>query len=349
MKTVFLVHEGIIQHYRVPVYNYLSDYLREYGFALTVVSEGIQEGHLHQARFKFEESRLTFMALTRLFLRARPDAAVFWVSPHIFTFPFFFTLKLLRTKIIHWGHRRPMPPNVFLKTIICNLEHWMDDAIVLYSEQFRKYVFKRFHSKTFIANNTLNLTEYGPFALSKENVKRKYGIWTGKNIIYMGRIQRRRRLDHLLQAFGLLNIQDVGLILAGPDDEGLLKSIDGANIFKPGPVYGEESLNLLFAADVYCLPGSIGLSIVDALYCGLPVVTEEATHGPEIMYLKDGINGFMVPSGDIAQLTAKLQLLLRDDALRERFSQAARNEIMTSGHIDRMCEGFRNALWHVCK
>jgi glycosyltransferase involved in cell wall biosynthesis len=95
---------------------------------------------------------------------------------------------------------------------------------------------------------------------------------------------------------------------------------------------------------VYCLPGAIGLSIVDAFYCGLPVVTENVVHGPEIMYLKDGVNGFITPVGDIPQLTAMLKMLLTDDVLRRRFSLAAKSEIMTNGHIDRMCEGFRDAL-----
>jgi glycosyltransferase involved in cell wall biosynthesis len=67
------------------------------------------------------------------------------------------------------------------------------------------------------------------------------------------------------------------------------------------------------------------------------------------MYLKDGVNGFIIPEGDIEQLTEKLKILLTNDALREKFSQAARNEIITNGHIDRMCEGFVNALQYVCK
>jgi glycosyltransferase involved in cell wall biosynthesis len=143
-------------------------------------------------------------------------------------------------------------------------------------------------------------------------------------------------------------MKETGLILVGSDDEGILDNIEGENIFRLGPVYGEESLELLSASDVYCLPGAIGLSIVDAFYCGLPVVTENVVHGPEIMYLKDGVNGFMIPKGNITQLAAKLKMLLTDGALRERFSQAARNEIMTNGHIDRMCEGFRRALEYVC-
>jgi glycosyltransferase involved in cell wall biosynthesis len=237
-----------------------------------------------------------------------------------------------------------MRPFARSKKLIANFEHWLDDAIILYSERFREHVFLRFQAKTFIANNTLNLTEYSPVARSREDVKREYGITTAKNIVYVGRIQRRRRLDHLVRALALLDLDDVGLVLAGPDEEGVLEGFRGDNIFKLGPLYGQEALDLLSASDVYGLPGAVGLSIVDAMFCGLPVVTESGLHGPEIMYLKDGVNGFMVPAGDIGQLAAKLRLLLGDDPLREGFSRAARAEIMSSGHIQRMAEGFRAAL-----
>jgi len=349
MINILLINEENIPHYRVPVYNYLSEYLKKYQFILTIVSEGIQENNPHAIRFRYREIHLCFTNLTRLFINTRPDTVIFWVSPQLYMFAVLFLAKLLKIKVIHWGHRRPMPSNAFIKTLVYNFEHGIDDAVILYAEHLRKYVCNCFQSKTFVANNTLNLITYKPLHLRKEKVKSKYGIFTRKNIIYLGRMQRRRRIDDLVQAFRMLNIEEAGLILAGPDSEGILNNIESKNIFKLGPIYGEESLDLLSASDVYCLPGSIGLSIVDAFYCGLPVVTENVIHGPEIMYLKDGINGFMIPKGDITQLAAKLKILLTDDALREKFSQAAKNEIMTSGHIDRMCEGFRNALQYVCK
>lgn len=344
MKTVFLLHEGIIQHYRVPVYNYLSDYLRDRGYSLSVVSEGIQKTQAPPLRFRYFENGLTFRPLNRLVDEFKPDAVILWAKPHLYTYPFFVKLKLRRIKIIHWGHRRAMRPLARSKKLVANFEHWLDDAVILYSEQFREHVFKPFQHKTFIANNTLNLTEYRPSKFSRAEIKRKYHIPTGKNVVYVGRIQRRRLLDHLVRAFAMLDLEDVGLILAGPDDEGILEGFRGKNIFKLGPLYGNDALDVLSASDVYCLPGAIGLSIVDALFCGLPVITESGLHGPEIMYLKDGVNGFIIPKGDITQLSAKLRLLLSEDSLRREFSQAARNEIMTSGHIDRMCEGFRNAL-----
>jgi glycosyltransferase involved in cell wall biosynthesis len=207
---------------------------------------------------------------------------------------------------------------------------------------------RQFHDKIFIANNTLNFNKYQS-KLSKNNLLLKYNITTKKNIICMGRMQKRKRLENLFRAFELLKRRDIGLILVGPDGDGILRDVHGDNIYKLGPIYGDEMLDLLSAADVFCLPGAVGLSIVDAFYCGLPIVTEDGDASPEIMYLKDGINGFVVPRGDIDQLAAKLHLLLNDDALREQFSHEARKEINTNGHIDLMCKGFSDALRFVCE
>ena len=62
------------------------------------------------------------------------------------------------------------------------------------------------------------------------------------------------------------------------------------------------------------------------------------------MYLKDGINGLIVPKGDTQALADKLRLLLTDDDLRSRFSDAAKEENKTNAHIDRLCEGFVECL-----
>jgi glycosyltransferase involved in cell wall biosynthesis len=70
---------------------------------------------------------------------------------------------------------------------------------------------------------------------------------------------------------------------------------------------------------------------------------------PEIMYLKDGVNGFIVPKDDIKELYEKIRVLLEDDEMRKRFSGEARREIMMKGHIDNMCKGFLDAIQFACK
>ncbi|MFX0198500.1 MAG: glycosyltransferase family 4 protein [Candidatus Hodarchaeota archaeon] len=280
----------------------------------------------------------------------KPDVVIFWVNlKYLYLFPTLLITKALGLKTVYWGHGCDLEDlESEPKKMAYALEHWICDAIILYAEHLTKYVSPRFHYKVFVANNTLNFASYSIPFYDKNSVLAKYGINTHKNIICMARMEKRKRIDDLIKAFDLLNYRNYGLILVGPDTDGILKDVQSDNIYKLGPVYGEESLALLSSADVYCLPGHIGLSIVDAFYCGLPIVTEDTENAPEIIYLKNGINGFIVPKSDVHQLAIKLQLLLENDILREQFSQAARNEIMTNGHIKVMCEGFAKALQFVC-
>ncbi len=233
-----------------------------------------------------------------------------------------------------------------LKHLIYDIEHVLDDAIIVYSPTLREKLPRFLRAKTFAANNTLDVGGYDNSNVERQRVRATYRIEASKIIICLGRLQFRKRIGDLLLAFDALGMSNVGLVLAGPDEDGLLHKVDKPNVYKVGPVYGAEALALLAASDVYCLPGAIGLGIVDAFYCGLPVVTERVKHGPEFMYFKEGINGFAVDEGDISGLADRLRLLLSDDTLRARFSRAARKEILTHGHIDRMCDGFRQALDH---
>lgn len=350
MVRVLLIHAGIIPHYRVPIYGCLSRYLESDNFNLTVISDGIQADNPHAISFQYEEMPLSTVSITRFILQQKIDVIIDYMElRHLYLFPTYFVAKgLLGRKIIYWGQGRDLlDSKARIKNLAYAAEQAMSDAIILYAEHLKKYVPKKFHKKIFVANNTLHI-DYPGLApgMTQEKVLAEYGISTKKNIICMGRMQKRKRLEILVKALDHLNRPDIGLILVGPDSEGVLDNIQGSNIFKLGPIYGDRKFDLLSASDVYCLPGAIGLSIIDAFHCGLPIVTEEGDESAEIMYLKSGINGYVVPRGDIAKMAEKLELLLDDDSLRQQFSNAAKQEIKENGNIDKMCAGFRDALHH---
>jgi len=351
MIKVFLINQKKIPHYRITAYNHLSDFLKRENYAFTIVSEGVQEGDIYPVKFDHQIISLDFINIAKLFIKERPDVIIYWVHlRHLYLFPMLLLTKILGKKSIYWGHGTDLSGKgaMKLKNIAHSTEYILSDAIILYANHLKKYIKNQFHKKTFIANNTLNFNSYKIKTEVKKDTLSKYCITTKKNIICMGRMQRRKRIDNLLRAFNLINRPDVGLILVGPDTEGILKDIQRHNIFKLDAIYGDERLDILAAADAFCLPGAIGLSIVDAFYCGLPIVTEAGDVSPETMFLKDGINGFVVSQGDTKKMAEKLTLLLDDDSLREKFSKAAIKEIHTNGHIDTMCKGFSEALAFVC-
>ena len=350
MIRVLLIHPGIIPHYRVPIYGYLSSYLKGYGFDFIVISDGIQADKPHTMDFQYEEIPLSILRIAQFIMRQKIDVIIdFMELRNLYLFPTYLIAKgLLRLKMIYWGQGRDLlDANSRLKNFAYATEQAMCDAIILYAEHLKKYIPKRFYKKTFVANNTLFLDYPGLTpGFTKANVLTEYGIKTKKNIICMGRMQKRKRLDHLAEALSYMNRPDIGLILVGPDPEGVLDTINGDNVYKLGPIYGDKKFDLLAASDVYCLPGAVGLSIIDAFHCGLPTVTEAGDESAEIMYLKDGVNGFIVPRGNIKVLAQKLLLLLDDNQLRERFSLAAKQGIAENANMDKLCAGFRDALFY---
>jgi glycosyltransferase involved in cell wall biosynthesis len=350
MVRVLIIHGGFIPHYRVPIYGYLSRYLKNYGFDVFVISDGLQSGDHHTIEFKYTHIHLSVLNIVKFIHRYKIDIVIGFMNlKHLYLFPTYLIARVfMGRKIIYWGHGRDLlDKGRNIKIVAYTAEHAMCNAIILYAEHLKKYVPKHLHKKVFIANNTLHLTYKGLSpGVTRENVLRKYGIYTKKNIICIGRMQKRKRLDHIAEALFHMNRPDVGLIFVGPDPEGVLDKIKGKNVFKLGPKYGDQKFELLSSADVYCLPGAVGLSIVDAFHCGLPLVTEEGDESPEIMYLKDGVNGFIVPRGNIQAMSQKLLLLLDDDKLRKRFSDAAKREIKENGSMDVFCSGFRKALFY---
>ncbi len=351
MERVLIIHPGLIDHYRIPIYGYLSHSLARDGFGLLVASDGIDLSGSSGIDFAHVQIKLSTLNIGRVIKSRDIDIVIDFLSlRHGYLFPTYFMAKyLMSKKIIHWGHGRDLMDLANpLKNAAYSIQQEMCDAIILYAEHLKKHIPGRVHRKIFIANNTLCLSYNGlPAGTSRSDVLAKYGITTKKNIICVGRMQKRKKLEDLFKAVSLMNRPEVGLILVGPDPDGVLNGMDGGNIFKPGPVYGDEKLDLISSADVYCLPGAVGLSIVDAFYCGLPFVTEEGGESAEIMYLKDGVNGYIVPKDDVKALKDKLLFLLDHEEVLRSFSLAARREIARNGNMDVFCKGFRDALFYV--
>lgn len=62
--------------------------------------------------------------------------------------------------------------------------------------------------------------------------------------------------------------------------------------------------------------------LVEAMSKGLPVVAFDCQTGPAEI-VEDGVNGFLVPFGDLDALAARIVELIRDEELRRRFGAAA--------------------------
>jgi glycosyltransferase involved in cell wall biosynthesis len=82
---------------------------------------------------------------------------------------------------------------------------------------------------------------------------------------------------------------------------------------------------LLRAADVYCqantAPEAFGVSFVEALYAGLPIVTSALGGALELV---DPECGYLLPPGDTGAISDALRALIVDGDMRARMGSAAR-------------------------
>jgi len=81
----------------------------------------------------------------------------------------------------------------------------------------------------------------------------------------------------------------------------------------------------------------LGVSLLQASAAGVPIVACRAGGIPEAV--RDGLNGLLVPPGDVAKLRDAIATLLRDPALARRMGDAGRELVGREFSPDSMVEG----------
>jgi len=348
MKNIVLLGKTVV-HYRIDVYNYFSAAFLKNNYNFIVIANKVQKALKQEIFFNLKLSDFNLLKYIDLIKKSKPSFIInllnlsYSVLPSI-NWPIVHWLKLKKIPIIYWNHAVNLQdPNNIFKNVFFNYFHTLSDAIILYSENQLKYISKNNRKKVFIANNTLNFNSFHKIKLNKETLRRKYNIPYKKVVLFVGRIQPRKRLEHLLSIFKDIDGLEYGLIVIGPNLSKDSKEIirNSKNIMYFGEIYNKDKINEFFKlSDVFSIPGTNGLGLVHAFYWGLPVVTEDVRHSPEIMYLKNGINGFIVSDGDIKELKDKIFLLLDNKNIYKKFSYNAKKTIKNEASIEAMFNSF---------
>ncbi|MFH8580796.1 glycosyltransferase family 4 protein [Streptomyces zaomyceticus] len=156
-----------------------------------------------------------------------------------------------------------------------------------------------------------------------------------KTVVAAGRLTRVKRYDLLIDAFAevVADHPDWKLRIYGTGDAvqdvkaPLTRQIKerglGEQVFLMGSVTPlEPELAKGSIAAVTSQRESFGMTIVEAMRCGLPVVSTDCPHGPREI-IADGVDGFLVPVDDTAAYARTLRRLVEDDELRAKTARAA--------------------------
>jgi glycosyltransferase involved in cell wall biosynthesis len=130
-------------------------------------------------------------------------------------------------------------------------------------------------------------------------------------------------------------------ILVGPlVSPELLRDLP-ANAHWLGAMAHENAAMELQRADVFVLPSledAYGLVATEAMATGLPVVVTDHAGASEL--ITDGLDGLIVPAGQVTPLMEALQRLHDDPPLRLRMARAARDRIQA----DSSWEGYGQSV-----
>jgi len=151
------------------------------------------------------------------------------------------------------------------------------------------------------------------------------------NVLFIGRLEKRKGLRDLLQAYGYLHerVPRTRLIVAGDGPlRGMVESFVSSrhlqNVVLAGYVPDEVLPRFHASADIFCAPAtgreSFGIVLLEAMAAGLPVVATEIPGYQAVV--EAGVDSLTVRPKSPLELGTALTVLARDPLLRQRLGEA---------------------------
>lgn len=145
-------------------------------------------------------------------------------------------------------------------------------------------------------------------------------------IVFVGQLRQRKGISYLFEALRKLAIPfELTLIGPGPSEPSATFRAAVAPHRWLGTMAQADVLDELRRQHVMVFPSlceGFGLVILEAMGCGVPVITTVNTGGPDVM--TDGVDGFIVPIRDADAIADRLTALYEDEPRRQTMATAAR-------------------------
>ncbi len=155
-----------------------------------------------------------------------------------------------------------------------------------------------------------------------------------RNILFVGRIEPRKGLRVLLDAYGRIRRDhaDTRLVVVGPTDaqgrkaEARTQALGWDDVLFTGAVHTDDLPRYYQAAHVFCSPAlggeAFGIVLTEAMAAGAPVLASDIAGYRDVV--RAGRDGLLVPPNDAAALASAIDRLLTDAALRDRLIEGGR-------------------------
>ena len=156
------------------------------------------------------------------------------------------------------------------------------------------------------------------------------------NILFVGRLAKRKGLKHLLEAYSRLKweLPDTRLLVVGPgnpdrDSHHILSARAPRDVIFLGKVSYQDLPRYYATADIFCAPAtgaeSFGIVLLEAMAAGKPIVASNIEGYNAIV--SHGRQGLLFHRKDTEALAAALALLVRNPELAQSMGARGRQDV----------------------
>jgi glycosyltransferase involved in cell wall biosynthesis len=159
-------------------------------------------------------------------------------------------------------------------------------------------------------------------------------------LFFSGNASRRKGADLFVPVMNQLG-RDFELRVTGGLRRDTASFVDAPNIRYLGRLSEEELIRQINEADIAFQPSrreGFGLSILEAMACGKPIVSSNASAIPEVVVHEKG--GYLCEAGSVSQLVEAIRRLAGSPSLRSQMGQFNRQVVQEKFTLDRMARAY---------
>jgi glycosyltransferase involved in cell wall biosynthesis len=352
------VQQRVLPSYRVPFFDLLATAC-EGGMSLfagqprgeeSILSGELQVAQYAPARNIHLLSGPLYFCYQRGFIdwlsEWNPDALIVEANPRWLSTPAAITWMQVRGRpVVGWGLGAPPSNSPHF------LRKWGErkrgaflncfDALIAYSQrgadEYAAYGIPS--EKIFVAHNAVAPAPTAPPDRRPLRVDRA-------TILFVGRLQARKRIDALLRACAEISEPGPRMVIVGDgperqDLEHLAMQVYPSAEFI-GARHGDELKPYFAEADLFVLPGTGGLAVQEAMSHGLPVIVAKGDGTQDDLVRPE--NGWQIPPGDDEALVSTVREALSDVGRLRKMGAESYRIVSQVINLEKMVEVFVRAL-----